>query len=104
MMTGCRTEFLALCRKVESLDRQHLEFDRLGPDWWPPETPEGERNWNNMAQTRFRLKVGYGYFGGALLTVTATRTNGTELWRRMADWPLEKAVDAFLSLTIPEGN
>jgi hypothetical protein len=95
-MVGCYDELLALCRKVESLERQHLIMERT--------VSAREDDTPSASLVTVRLTVGYGYFTGALCSAEGRDDRGVVIWNRFADRPLEESVKRFLAGEYPKAN
>lgn len=105
-MKPYRDQLLALVRALTDADQGHMELMRLGPSTNPDPI---QTSYNETVQWRIKLWFGRGYFQGALVwfqgrwnSPHANAGDGGYFYAEMEkDFPLEGAVDLFLSDTIP---
>lgn len=99
-------QLLALVRAVTDAHGSMLTLDRLGPDTYPDPT---KTSYNDMVQWYVQLAFGRGYFQGAIVRFKGKwtiphpngQTNPYLYAERSQDMPIEQAVEAFLSDTVP---
>lgn len=99
-------QLLALVRVVTDTHENLLTLDRLGPSTYPDPT---QTSYNDMVQWRVSITFGRGYFQGALVRFKGKwtkphpsgQTDPYIYAERSQDMPIEQAVQAFLSDTVP---
>ena len=105
-----RDTLLALVTAYADSGDGQMMLDRLGPDTYPD---PAKTSYNDLVSWRVRLIFGTGYFSGARVHYVGRWAEphndappGTDAAYRYADdgrdFPIEEAVDLFLSPEIPD--